>query len=213
MPSIELDRRDFRGPVGNSTDKYGARNPALRFLVRRFLQSLDETLGALGPWSVLDVGCGEGVVTERIAQMAECPTVGLDFDDERLREHWRARTGSMLSFRPGSAYAIPFENDSFDVVCCLEVLEHLDRPADALREVVRVARRAVVLSVPREPHWRLSHLLAGRDLRALGNTPGHLNHWSKQKFIRFSGDFGIALDVKSPFPWTIVTITAGETAA
>jgi hypothetical protein len=72
--------------------------------------------------------------------------------------------------------------------------------------MARVARRAVLVSVPREPLWRISHLLAGRDVRRLGNTDGHINHWSSRGFEELSSKFGRVERVSRPFPWTMTSI-------
>jgi ubiquinone/menaquinone biosynthesis C-methylase UbiE len=197
---------DFVGPSGNATDKYGSRNPLTRVLLTRFLRELDTSIRDLGPASILDVGCGEGVVTERLATVAAAPTIGVDIGDERLQEQWRRREGRHLSFRPASAYALPFPDRSFDCVCAIEVLEHLERPQEALAELSRVTQRALLLSVPREPVWRIVHVLAGRDVRSLGNTPGHINHWSTRAFERLVGQFGRVVDVRKPFPWTVLVV-------
>jgi 2-polyprenyl-3-methyl-5-hydroxy-6-metoxy-1,4-benzoquinol methylase len=111
-----------------------------------------------------------------------------------------------LAFEVASGYALPYANKSYDVVTAIEVLEHVERPAEVVAELVRVARRAVVVTVPREPLWRISHLLAGRNVRALGNTPGHINHWSAAAFCRFIGDHGLVARVWRPFPWTAVVL-------
>jgi 2-polyprenyl-3-methyl-5-hydroxy-6-metoxy-1,4-benzoquinol methylase len=197
---------DFVGPTGNATDKYGSRNPLTRFLLGRFLRELDASVRTLEPASILDVGCGEGVVTERLATVAAAPTVGVDLGDDRLQEEWRRREGGRLSFRPASAYALPFPDSSFDCVCAIEVLEHLERPREALAELGRVATRALLLSVPREPLWRIVHVLAGRDVRRLGNTPGHVNHWSAREFERLAGEVGHVVEVRKPFPWTVLVV-------
>ena len=87
---------------------------------------------------------------------------------------------------------------------CLEVLEHLDDPDAALAEICRVSKRWVITSVPREPVWRALNLMRLKYVSGLGNTPGHLNHWSKGRFTRF---VGTRLDVRktlSPFPWTML---------
>ena len=198
---------DFVGPSGNASDKYGSRNPLTRLLLRRFLAEIDSSLRELEPGSILDVGCGEGVVTERMARLTSAHTVGVDLGDENLRAQWGRREAPGLSFRPASAYDLPFEARAFDCVCALEVLEHLERPRDALSELTRVARGALLLSVPREPLWRIAHVLAGRDLRSLGNTPGHVNHWSPEDFERLVSEFGNVISVRKPFPWTVVVAT------
>ena len=203
---------DFVGPSGNSTDKYESGNPVTRFLLDRFLAEIDASLRAAGPESILDVGCGEGVVTERMAALTSAATTGVDLGDERLREQWAARERPGLTFRPASAYDLPFADRTFDCVCAIEVLEHLERPRDALAELTRVARRTLIVSVPREPLWRVVHLLAGRDVRSLGNTPGHLNHWSAGGFERLVAEFARVTTLRTRFPWTIVVATRRDVA-
>lgn len=200
---------DFVGPIGNATPKYEASNPVVRRLLERFLGRLDEAAASLSPTSVLDVGCGEGVVTERLAKLLPSATVlGVDADEAHLGEEWRRRDAPNLSFAAGSAYELPFAEASFDLVCAIEVLEHLERPRNALAEMSRVASRALLLSVPNEPSWRISHLLAGKNVRALGNTPGHINHWSRRAFADLVSDFGRLETVEGLFPWTLVVAGA-----
>jgi len=201
---------DFLGPIGNATAKYESSNPVVRRLLNRFLRHVEEAALSLHPSSVLDVGCGEGVVTERLARLlAPAEVLGVDADEGHLKDEWQARTATNLSFTTGSAYELPFADDSFDLVCCMEVLEHLERPHDALAEMSRVASRALLLSVPNEPRWRISHLLAGRDIGSLGNTPGHINHWSKRSFVSMLSRYGTVEEVRSPFPWTMVLVRVG----
>ena len=197
---------DFLGPIGNASAKYEASNPVVRHLLNRFLRRVDEAAASLRPTSVLDVGCGEGVVTERLAHsLAPATVLGVDADEGHLREEWQTRSASNLSFATGSAYDLSFEDDSFDLVCAIEVLEHLERPRDALAEMSRVAGRALLVSVPNEPGWRISHLLAGRNVRALGNTPGHINHWSKRSFVHLTSQLGV-VRAQSVFPWTLAVV-------
>jgi SAM-dependent methyltransferase len=204
---------DLQGPAGNVYDKYGTKNPLSRLLVKGFLEAVDDAFIALSPSSVLDVGCGEGVVTERISgRLPHAQVVGLDVGDPALLSEWEHRRASRLRFQPGSAYALPFADDSFDVACAFEVLEHLEHPADALAELRRVASQALVLSVPREPIWRIGNVLTGRHLRARGNTPGHINHWSARQFAAFVGHGGTVIDVRKPLPWTVVTVAVSRAA-
>jgi SAM-dependent methyltransferase len=200
---------DFLGPIGNATPKYEASNPIVRRLLERFLQRVDQAAQTTAASSVLDVGCGEGVVTERFARRL-APAQVLGVDEARLEEEWQRRRAPNLSFQTGSAYGLPFPDGSFELVCAIEVLEHLERPGDALAEMSRVASSALLLSVPNEPSWRISHMLAGRNLRNLGNTPGHINHWSQRAFAELVSGYGRLERIEGVFPWTLAVASVGR---
>lgn len=204
---------DFLGPIGNASGKYADENPVMRALLRRFLAEIDAAVQELAPSTVLDVGCGEGVVTGRLARLLpDATVVGLDADDMRLAAEWERRRQDNLSFRVGSGYELPYDADSFDLVCAMEVLEHVARPRDVLVEMARVSRNALLLSVPREPLWRLLHLVAGRDVRRLGNTDGHINHWSSGSFRRLASEFGRVDVFRRPSPWTIAVVRSSTSS-
>lgn len=189
-------------PVGNHFDKYHAGNPIERRMMSGFLGALDSLVASLDPTSILEVGVGEGEILERMrARFPGAVTKGLDLPDEHLLEHWRRR---QLDAEFGDATALPYADASFDLVLAIEVLEHIERPERALAELQRVCAGHVVLSVPREPIWRIGNLARGRYVRALGNTPGHVNHWSARTFTRFV-DTAFAVDARrQPVPWTMV---------
>lgn len=208
-PPLSAPAADLQGPAGNLYDKYGTRNPLSRLVVGRFLRRLERVVAttATGAGSLLDVGCGEGVVTERLAALLpHVRVVGLDVDDPALARSWRERRGENLAFRPGSAYRLPFADGSFDVALAIEVLEHLERPEQAVAELARVARRGIVVSTPREPLWRAANVVSGRHLRHLGDTPGHVNHFSRRALRRLASRAGHVREVHSPFPWVIVSV-------
>ena len=77
---------------------------------------------------------------------------------------------------------LPFADGEFDLAAAIEVLEHVPDPERAVAEMARVARRHLLVSVPREPLWRALNVARGAYLRELGNTPGHVNHFSKRGF-------------------------------
>ena len=191
--------------IGNHTQKYTARNPAIRLLTERWVANLDGVLGRVAGAEpverALEVGCGEGVIADRLHRHFG-EVVALDLPDAGLRADWRGYPGPR--FLHASAHELPFGDDQFDVVVAAEVLEHLPDPVRGLEEMARVGRRHLVLSVPREPVFRSCNLVAGRYVRDLGNTPGHLNHWSKRGFVRFISQVAEVRSVTSPFPWTCV---------
>jgi 2-polyprenyl-3-methyl-5-hydroxy-6-metoxy-1,4-benzoquinol methylase len=194
-------------PTGNTFDKYGSENPVVRRLMTGFHATLDELWGEAAPGSVLDVGCGEGVLTAQWAErLHDGRVVGIDLDDPKLRAEWDKRSRPNLEFRAEEATSLSFADDEFDLACAIEVLEHLPEPEATVGEMARVARRHLLVSVPREPLWRALNVVRGAYLRRLGNTPGHVNHWSKQAFVSLLSRYGTVEEARSPFPWTMLLV-------
>ena len=197
-------------PTGNTYDKYGSTNPVVKRLMRGFHASLDELWGAAAPGSVLDVGCGEGVLTSEWAERLDGGRiVGIDLDDPKLKAEWETRRRPNLEYRVEEATSLSFADDEFDMASAIEVLEHVPEPGATLSEMARVARRHLLVSVPREPMWRMLNMARGAYLRDLGNTPGHLNHWSKVGFHSLLSRYGTVQEVRTPFPWTMLLVNVG----
>ena len=76
--------------------------------------------------------------------------------------------------------------------------------------LARLARPWLIASVPREPLWRALNLARLSYVGALGNTPGHLNHWSKRGFVRFLDERFEVVEVRSPIPWTMALCRAAR---
>ena len=161
------------------------------------------------PDSVLDVGCGEGIVTQRMAHLigGDARVVGIDRDVPALRRAWARREG--VDFVTGDAHALPFGDGEFGAVTLIESLQLMDDPPRALAEAARVGRRCVLVSAPREPLWRSLNLARGAYLRRLGDTPGHLHHWSRRSLIDLLAANGEIVAVRSPLPWTLALIRTG----
>jgi ubiquinone/menaquinone biosynthesis C-methylase UbiE len=194
-------------PTGNTYDKYGSTNPVVRRLMAGFEGTLAELFGAASPESVLDVGCGEGVLTHRwAAELGDKRIVGIDLADPKLEAEWATRARANLEFMTMPAANLPFAQDEFDLATAIEVLEHVPDPEQTLAEMARVARRHLLVSVPREPLWRGLNMLRGAYLRELGNTPGHLNHFSRRSFEELLGRYGKVVQARSPFPWTMLLV-------
>jgi SAM-dependent methyltransferase len=172
-------------------EKYHDPNPVVGFVIRRFFERIGGLLAELRPQSLLDAGCGEGEMLRRNVVPKGTRIVLLD------------RNSDSAAQLRGSVDALPFPPRSFDVVTCLEVLEHLEQPARAVSELLRVSRRAVVVSVPYEPWFRIGNVLRGKHLSGLGNHPEHVQHWNLQTFERFLRASGSEVRVIEAFPWII----------
>jgi len=192
-------------PIGNTYDKYASKNPIERRLMDGFFAALDAALPATAV-SILEVGVGEAEVAGRVrARYPQARFVGIDLPDPDLAAHWVAQ-GLAGTF--ADIAQLPFADASFDLVLAIEVLEHVPDPAAAVRELRRLATGSLVLSVPREPIWRVANLARGKYVGALGNTPGHVNHWSRRRFAELVGSQLAVRSVTTPFPWTMVAASA-----
>jgi SAM-dependent methyltransferase len=192
---------DAGTPTGNTYDKYGSTHPIEQRMMRGFMRALDEMLAGLSPRRILEIGVGEGQVMTRVRQrFPGVPLVGLDLPDDDLGADWRQQ-GLPCMF--GDATTLPFPDDSFDLVLAIEVLEHVPEPDNALSELSRVCSGTFVASVPFEPIWRLGNVLRGRYVKDLGNTPGHVNHWTRWGFRDFVESRFHVQQVRSPLPWTM----------
>jgi 2-polyprenyl-3-methyl-5-hydroxy-6-metoxy-1,4-benzoquinol methylase len=200
--------RDAEGTVtGNTYDKYGSTNPVVKRLMAGFERTLDELFSRANPQSLLDVGCGEGVLTHNWAErLAPRRVVGIDLEDPAIQAEWAKRQAPNLEYRIMKAENLPFADGEFDVATAIEVLEHVPDPAHTVAEMARVVTGHLLVSVPREPLWRALNMARGAYLRDLGNTPGHVNHWSKRSFVRLLQRHGEVLEARSPFPWTMLLV-------
>jgi 2-polyprenyl-3-methyl-5-hydroxy-6-metoxy-1,4-benzoquinol methylase len=200
--------RDAEGTVtGNTYDKYGSTNPVVRRLMAGFERSLEELFVRAEPSSLLDVGCGEAVLTHKWAQrLAPRRVVGIDLEDPSIQAEWEKRQAPNLTYRVMKAENLPFADSEFDAATAIEVLEHVPDPAHTVAEMARVAERWLLVSVPREPLWRALNVARGAYVKDLGNTPGHVNHWSKRSIAGLLGRHGDVVEARSPFPWTMLLV-------
>ena len=193
--------------TGNTYDKYSSGNPLVRRLMAGFERDLDDLFAAADPSSVLDVGCGEGVLVQRWARrLREGRIVGVDLEEDSIQAGWAMHTAPNLEYRVMAPGELPFGEDEFDLVSAIEVLEHVPEPQDTLAQMSRCARSHLLVSVPREPLWRALNVARGAYWKSLGNTPGHLNHWSRRSFVALLSRHGEVVEVRSPFPWTMLLV-------
>jgi 2-polyprenyl-3-methyl-5-hydroxy-6-metoxy-1,4-benzoquinol methylase len=189
---------------GNVYDKYRTRNPIERGLVQGFFRRLEELVDLTGAQEAHEIGCGEGELAMRLARRG-LRVRGSDASAEVIAEaaDRTATAGLDLELKAAPIQALQPPGDSAELILCCEVLEHLDDPEAGLATVARLARPWAILSVPREPLWRTLNVARLRYLRDLGNTPGHLGHWSRSGFLRFLGRRLEVVEVRSPLPWTM----------
>ena len=161
-----------------------------------------------GAEQVHEVGCGEGELSIHLARLGKTVR-GSDFSVkiiDRAREQAKqtviASPGS-IAFRTADIYRLNPEIDAATLIVCCEVMEHLDRPQDALESLTTLARPYLIVSVPREPIWRILNLARGKYVSQLGNTPGHVQHWTRRGFLKMLTRHVDVVATRSPLPWTM----------
>lgn len=190
---------------GNYYDKYNTRNPIARYLMNGFLDHFDELTGKTGARKVYEVGCGEGNLSMRLHDRG-WDVRGSDLEISSVAESNQqcAARGIAPRFEARSLFDLTCEEASAELVICCEVLEHVPQTERALAVLKSLANPYLLLSVPREPIWRILNLARGKYITDLGNTPGHIQHWSSANFINMLAKTMKVVEVRTPLPWTMV---------
>jgi 2-polyprenyl-3-methyl-5-hydroxy-6-metoxy-1,4-benzoquinol methylase len=195
--------------VGNTYDKYGSKNPIERLLLHKFQKSLQEILIKTDAVNIHEVGCGEGYWVLKWLEEGRYAR-GSDFsinviDMARLNA---IDKGLSADFKVASIYELSPKIDAADVVVCCEVLEHLEKPEYALEVLSSLAKPYLIVSVPREPIWSILNIARGKYIADFGNTPGHIQRWSRMSFLRLIDRYFHIIEVRTPIPWTMALCKA-----
>lgn len=187
--------------------KHTASNPLQQFLINNYYKNLLAVIKDLPIETILDVGCGEGFTLNKISEAGiGKKLVGVDFFDTAVEIGKKMHP--KLALKQGNIYKLEYKNNSFDLVMSTEVLEHLEDPKKGLKELMRVSKKYILLSVPNEPFFMIANFLRGKNLSRWGNDIEHIQHWSSRGFVSFASSQGLKLLVKKqPFPWTLLLLS------
>lgn len=192
--------------IGNAYDKYGSKNPVVKWMMNGFASALSDLIARAEPESIHEIGCGEGYWVLRWSEQG-LNARGCDFSREVIeiaRENAINRGLETSLFKSRSIYDLDVTQDSADLVVCCEVLEHLENPEAGLQALQRVTKRRLIVSVPQEPLWCALNLARGKYITRWGNTPGHIQHWSRSDFVKLVSKYFEVIEVRSPLPWTML---------
>ncbi|NSL53756.1 class I SAM-dependent methyltransferase [Uliginosibacterium aquaticum] len=186
-------------------EKYQSGNWIANRLVINFLKGIVGAVSEAGNKDVHEIGCGEGHILGVLAS-AGYSVRGCDISQSSIEvaRQESVRHGFSIQIEERSIYDLDEKTDAADTIVCCEVLEHLTDPALALKKLLSVTRRDLILSVPNEPVWHLLNMVRGKYWNALGNTPGHFQHWTSGQFLAFVSEHADIVSVKKPLPWTLI---------
>lgn len=195
------------------TGKYTDSGKIGNMLLDNYFRSLEILLNKIPKQElknrkILEVGCGSGYSTERIKEMLpkNVEFTASDIEDENVKNA-KKKLGKSFVVTKESVYDLQRKDKSIDLIFLLEVLEHLEYPDKALKELKRVGRNYVIIGVPREPIWRILNMARLKYLKDFGNTPGHIQHWGRRSLLKFLKSKGFQIvGVENPLPWTIVLV-------
>lgn len=184
--------------------KHTSKNPIQKFLIKKFYSSLISLAKPLKAKSILDAGCGEGFTMNELNKNGIGKEIeGVEYSKDAIS--LGKKLFPNLTIKQGSVYELPYKDDSFDLIVCTEVLEHLGDPKKAIQEMLRVSKKYLIISVPNEPLFMLSNFLRGKNLSRLGNDTEHVNHWNPLSFKRYLSQNKVKIKkISLPFPWITI---------
>lgn len=181
-------------------------NPIQRILIGLFYWIAIDMIKKLNPERILDVGCGEGFTLaklrkEKIGNYLE----GIEYLQDAIDLGKEIHPD--IKIRKGSIYELPYKDNSFDLVLCTEVLEHLADPRKGLKEILRVSSKYCFISIPNEPFFMLANLIRLKNVPRWGNDPDHKNHWTYFSFKKFLGKEKVqVIEYKAPLPLPLLIV-------
>ncbi len=180
--------------------KHTSKNPLKIFFLRNFRENLASVLGPLDSKKILDAGCGEGFTLQNLYELKIGEVLeGIDYSKGAVGLGKKVHPN--LNLKVGDIYNLPYKDGSFDLVLCIEVLEHLEDPKRAINELKRVSSKYILFTVPNEPFWMILNYTEWGKQKEIG----HINHWTFWKFKKLIEESGLKVQsLKLPFPWTMI---------
>lgn len=131
--------------------------------------------------TILDIGCGDGYLGQLLQTEKRCDVTCLDISEVALR---KAKERGLKVVLGNAEEGLPFKDDTFDCVIATEVLEHMSSSEEVLKEIKRVSRGQIIVSIPNIAFWKYRlQLLFGRFPKQwLIHPMEHLRFWSIPDF-------------------------------
>lgn len=155
--------------------------------------------------NIVDIGCGEGILLEQlIKKFPKKEIFGIDGEKENIAICKKYN----LDVRFGSVYKLPLEDSSIDCIIFMEVIEHLDRPDQAIREISRVLKKdgIVIILFPNDAMFKFARIATLNIKEAFYDT-GHVKQWTPAGIKKVVRKFGLVPVSKKNLPFVVWPIS------
>jgi len=194
-------------PWQGNMKKHSSGNPLMKYLNEKLKTDILLALKKYNPKTILDVGCGEGFITSKLAKkFKEAKILGIDIEQEYIDYAKFFNAYNNVEYEINSIDTLP--KIKYDLIVATEVLEHLENPKDAIEKLKAVSETSgiVLITIPNEPYFRLGNLCALKYIKNLGNTPGHLHNWTKGQISNLLKMMKLDFEIKTSTFWNIIII-------
>ncbi|WP_396157169.1 class I SAM-dependent methyltransferase [Flavobacterium sp.] len=191
--------------------EYQSQNPISKKLYANFYKKIDYILENYLKEndSLLEVGCGAAESSLRIHSKLSSLKRNIAFEASEYDNRYVQKINSLnypFKVTQENVYSLQRNDNEYNLIFLLEVLEHLEFPEKAISELFRVSSKYVLISVPNEPIWRIANMARFQYVKDFGNTPGHINHFNQKKLTKIVKPYGKVIKVFKPFPWLIMLV-------
>ena len=156
---------------------YSGGNPFVGYIHNKRLDSVIKLIPRKEGIKILDAGCGEGQLLGKIAELMSAKLYGVDVTAVAIES--AKKRFKEAKFSLGDITNLPYKNNLFDVVICTEVIEHIRKYKEAIKELKRVVKEGglLIITFPNEPICIFSRLIFLRKPR----IEDHVNSFSPSK--------------------------------
>ncbi len=171
-----------------------------KVLINGLLKKVLQQIQKLKAKEILDVGCGEGFTHQYfLGKDKSLKIVGIDQNKDLIEK--AKKRNPLVSYFSNDLFSLKDEQN-YDLLLMMEVLEHLEEPKKALLKINNLCKKAI-FTVPYEPWFSVFSLLSGKYLKTLGKHPEHLNFWNPKTLKKFLEEGYSEVSVLVSFPWLI----------
>lgn len=198
------------GFIGNYYDKYNSKNIIENLIIKNYFKTILQICIRYNITDFIDIGCGEGKWLYEFSNKGfKC--IGTEYEDEVINIAKKNLEGLNFDIFKSNIYSENFaeiinnkiNETEIKNIFFLEVLEHLNDPITIIKKLKKINFNYMIISVPNEPLWRFLNCCRLKYLKQLGNTPGHINHFSYFRFKKVLEKHFELVETNAPIPFLI----------